>query len=443
MSLNEYAKYKKELKNVQTHKFMHIPEEHKKEIYSIHQREKHKTVWYRGGDWVEMTSSNSRTNPEVVSYRCPTFPYHSLHRSVMITKTPKIKAMEGFKVRFCDNLLINMVKHYRLYHNEIELQYGNTLSLMIALKNNSDWEKCLQAHAGNLEALTTPTNNLQSTMISIPLPYYYSKSTSDAFPLIYCGQKDDLIHQIEYNLDFSSLLQITTEGGEPVEYNPDLLEIEANMEIMPIPEIEANVSYLEELDASLIQKFNSDSIGEDKEFYTDSLHYYEDRNPVKLANKVVINFRADHRYPVQKIYWGAKNNTLSSLTQDLHIHGQKENIAFSPIKFTEKLTTQTTSLLLNKGSYKTEFAYQAGDGILGLSQWSNNVNPKEDHKKFVPGINLAGGSLIVKLNDNFSDEEFTVFVVLNYTKRFRFTSYPKTYQERKDLRSTVVPDDEE
>lgn len=443
MSLNEYSKYKKELKNVQTHKFMHIPEEHKKEIYSIHQREKHKTVWYRGGDWVEMTSSNTRTNPEIVSYRCPTFPYHSLHDSVMITKTPRIKVMDGFKIRYCDNLLINMIKHYRLYHNEIELQYGNNLSLMVELKKNPEWQKVIREHVGNLDSLTKPTNILEPTMLSLPLPYYYSKSTSDAFPLVYCGQKDDLIHQIEYNLDFSNLLIITTDDGKIVDYDPDILEIELNMEMMPIPEIEAKLSYLEEADAALIQKFNSDNVGEAKEFYTNSFYYYEDRNPVELNNKVVINFRMDHRHPVHSVYWGAKNSTLTKLNKDCIIYNFEKDNFLSPIKFTEKLSTLTSNLLLNKSSYKTEYAYQHGKGILGLNQWHNSVNLKEDHKKFVPGINLAGGSLSVKLNNKINNNTFTVFSLLQYTKRFRFTSYPKNYQERKDLRSTIIPDDEE
>lgn len=443
MSLNEYAKYRKELSKSITHKFMHSPEEHNKEIYSIHRREKHKTVWYKGGEWHEMVSSNSRTNPEVVSYRCPTFPYHSLHKSVMITKTPKIKVMEGFKIRFCDNLLINMVKHFRLYHNEIELQYGNTLSLMIDLKNNSDWKKYISFHNGNMDKLTTPRDILEATELSMPLPYYYSKSPSDAFPLIYCGQKDDLVHQIEYNLDFSSLLIITNDKGDIVEYNPDLLEIEANMEMMPIPEIEAKLSYLEESDAQLIQKFNVDNIGEDKEFYTHSLFYYEDGNPVSLNNKVVLNFRQEHKYPVQSIFWGARNTTLSENNKSLIIDTYKREEKVSPIKFTERLNTSTTSPLINKSSYKTEFAYHEEKGIVGLNRWYNNINPNEDHKNFIPGINMAGGSLSVKLNDKFNNDKFVVYAILNYTKRFRFTSYPKTYQERKDLRSTIVPDDEE
>ncbi len=134
MSLNEYTKFKKDLKNYKTHGFMHLPEEHNRELFSFHRRGKQKTIWYKGSDWVTMEANNSRTNQEVVSYRCPTFPFHSLHEAVVNTKTPRIKAVEGYKIRFCDNLFVNMIKKFCLFHNEVELQQENTVSLLEALQ---------------------------------------------------------------------------------------------------------------------------------------------------------------------------------------------------------------------------------------------------------------------------------------------------------------------
>lgn len=443
MSLNEYGKFKRDLKNSRTHGFMHLPEENKKEIFSFHRREKHKTVWYKGGDWVEMESKNSPTAPEIVSYRCPTFPYHSLHKCILTTRTPRIRVKEGYKIRFCENLLINMIKSFRLYHNEIELQYGNSLSLLEETMNHPDWKENIYSHIGNLNSLLLPNVELPSTNLSLMLPFYYSQTPSDAFPLIYCGQKDDLIHQIEYNLDFSSLIMIFDEELNRVEFDKELLEIESNMEMMPIPELEGLCSFLEEPDAKLINSFNNDNIGEDKELYTRSIYYYEDENPKALNNKVVLKFGSDDKQPVHSIFWGAQNSTLSYIHKNILLDTYNGDELLSPIKYTEKLTSASGILVNNKSSYKTEFAYHNGRGYLGMNRWHNSVVDREDGKKFTPGVRCNGGSLIVKLDEKFNDDKFVVFSVLKYTKRYRFTSYPKSFQERKDMRSTIVPDDDE
>ena len=439
MSVNEFNKFKKELKNSKTHGFMHLPEEHKKEIFSLHRRDKHKTIWYKGGDWVEMESKNTPTNPELVAYRCPTFPYHSLHDCVMTTKTPRIRAKQGYKVCFNQDLLINMISEFHLFHNEVELQYANTLSIMETVRGDPD----MSFHLGNQENLLTPSEELKSTFLSLKIPTFYSKNDNDSFPLIYCGQKDDLIHQIKFNLDFSQLLTIFDVDGQEVDFSLEHLEIESNLEMMPIPELEGLCSFLKEEDSQLVNSFSSDNIGEDKELYTSSIYYYEDENPKNLGNKVIINFKSEDKQPVQSIFWGAQNNTLSQSSKSLKIHFNKGDEERSPIKFTEKLSTSSAILINNKSSYKTEFAYHGGRGTTGLNRWQNNVERKQDGRKFQPGIRCSNGSLVVRLNDKHSEDKFTVFAILNYVKRFRFTSYPKSYQERKDLRSTLIPDDDE
>lgn len=436
MSLNEYNKFKKDLKSSKTHKFMHLPEEDKKEIFTFHKRDKHKTVWYKGGDWIEMKSKNSPTNPELVSYQCPTFPYHSLHQAVLTTKTPTIKAKEGYKIKFCENLLFNMIKNFRLFHNETELQYENILSIMEEIESSEDWENIKDRinHSDKKEEV------LNSKMLSLKLPFYYSQSSSDAFPLVYCGQKDDFIHQIDFNLDFSTLIKIYNDNDEEVSFHTDFIEVENNMEMMPIPELEGLFSFLNEEDSKLINSFSNDNVKKDKELFTKSIYYYEDDNPKSLDDKAVVSFNKDDKQPVHSIVWGAINNTLSQKEKSIKFCADKE---ISPIKITEKISSSCGLLVSNKSSYKTEFAYHSGKGKIGINKWNNSVNNKEDGKKFIPGIKCHGGSLTVKLINKINDDKFTTFAILKYIKRFRFTSYPKSFQERKDLRSTIIPDDDE
>ena len=65
-------------------------------------------------------------------------PFHSLHRSMLSTLTPEIRAKEGYEIRFCDDLFISLIREYHLYFNDVELQYGNDKFL------NLEYDSALQ-----------------------------------------------------------------------------------------------------------------------------------------------------------------------------------------------------------------------------------------------------------------------------------------------------------
>ena len=67
MNTTKLNKYEEVLDNSKTMKLMHRPGESKesKVLYSIHQRGKHKTLWYMSS-WELMEAQNSPTNPERV-----------------------------------------------------------------------------------------------------------------------------------------------------------------------------------------------------------------------------------------------------------------------------------------------------------------------------------------------------------------------------------------
>ena len=68
-------------------------------LYSVHQRGKQKTLWYMSS-WESMTDQNVPTNQELVTYKSKIYPFHSLHRSMLSTLTPDIRAKEGYEIRF-------------------------------------------------------------------------------------------------------------------------------------------------------------------------------------------------------------------------------------------------------------------------------------------------------------------------------------------------------
>ena len=48
--------------------------------------------------WESMVDQNVPTNPELVTYKSKIYPFHSLHRSMLSTMTPEIKAKRVLKL---------------------------------------------------------------------------------------------------------------------------------------------------------------------------------------------------------------------------------------------------------------------------------------------------------------------------------------------------------
>ena len=99
-------KYENLLEQSVIQKDMHLPTgnggdttDSKNVLYSVHQRGKQKTLWYKSS-WESMVDQNVPTNPEHVTYRSKMYPFHSLHRSMLSTLTPENKAKEGYEIRF-------------------------------------------------------------------------------------------------------------------------------------------------------------------------------------------------------------------------------------------------------------------------------------------------------------------------------------------------------
>ena len=156
---------------------------------------------------------------------------------MMSTITPEIRAKEGYEIRFCDDLFVNLIREYRLYFNDVELQYGNDKLLSFELKLRKDWETVSQ-EVGNRESLTSWTDHLHKEFISLYIPWCYARDKSDAFPLNLCGHNDRLEHIIEFKLKLSELLLIRNSEGEIVEFDESLIEVSGNMDSIPIPEME-------------------------------------------------------------------------------------------------------------------------------------------------------------------------------------------------------------
>jgi hypothetical protein len=400
---------------------MHIPEKGGS-IHSFHQNGKQKTTWYLSS-WEQMKSDRG-TEKETVTYHSKIYPFHGLHRTLLTIVTPRIKAKEGIRISFCENLFVNMIKEYRLQFNETELQSGNTLSLLTQLRTSEKW-CAIGVEIGNSEGNQIPRNELEPIHLAISIPWSYSLDKSDYFPLQLCGSQDNLLHIIKYNLNLSDLVLMYNEDKQ-IPFDMDFIE---SHEEMMIPEMEGLYTTLTQEEC----KYNI-CLGEDSrppEYYVRNTHYLEDDNEVLYGKKVPLKFGLKITQPILRIDWGALNVKETERDKNPVIE-----VAYKSPIYTSSLESAGGTVFRDKGSFKTERAYHllsSKNYYKGLSTWENNVLLQEDKRKFTPGVNMKGGKLTVNLVKSVpecEDRKFIVFGILHYISRFKFSSYPKSQEER-------------
>ena len=441
------TKYENLIESSDIQKEMHLPtgspgdvNDSRNILYSVHQRGKQKTLWYKSS-WEPMIDQNVPTNPEHVTYRSKMYPYHSLHRSMLSTLTPEIKAKEGYEIRFCDDLFINLIRDYRLYFNDVELQYGNDKFLSFELKTRSDWDK-ISHEIGNRDTLTSWTDHLRKEFISLYIPWTYSRDKSDSFPLNLCGHNDRLEHIVEFKLKLSELLLIRNSEGELVDFDMDLIEVTGNTDHVHIPEMEGLYTTLTSKECDYVNCVKDENNGS-KEYYTRSIYYTEDENETILGKKVNLKIDSKNTLPVDTIYWGAMNVTESEQEKTNVFHYTTGGFITSPVKST-RLESSIGTVLDNKSSYKTERGYSISQfqkipETPGFNLWKNSILVSDDPKKFTPGINFSSGSITMTLDDrNKTDNKYLAFVILSHYKKFVFTSFPKNQDERLHTGATIV-----
>lgn len=438
-------KYEEQFSDSKTFEYLHKPTDKSDErnvMNNAHLRGKGKTVWYKS-QWENLEARATANDPEKVEYRSKIYPFHSLLSVVVITRTPHIKAKEGYKIKFCDDLLINSIREFTIRLNDVELldRPYNQQYLACYLKEHENWD-VFSHELGNRENLTEWSTELISEDVSIILPYFFMMDKSDAFPLKYCGVQDKLSMHVEYNLQLSERLLICDNEGNLVDFSHDLIEVEANMELIPIPDMDGRYTTLLPSDIDVYDA-DLDDTGEGKEMYVEGIYYFEDENEIQLGKKVQLKFDHKCNQPIYHIFWGAMNKTYE--TREKSINFSMSEDGKSPIKRITKLTSSVGTEIDNSHHYREERAHHllsARPSISNIGKWYNGVNRREKGNKLTPGIKFNGGSLILQLTDKNSEEKFVVFAILSYTKRFRFKTYPKTQEERLIKGCTLEIDDD-
>ncbi len=430
-------RYEEMLKESHAMGEMYIPKDGDT-IRTIHQITKQKTAWYLSG-WKSMPAQNVPTNPELVTYRSKIYPYHGLHRSLLTTVTPEIRAADGYQICFCENPFINMVKEFRWSFNDTEFYGGNTKSLKIALHKSGLWGSKLSEAVGNTSQLIEWNYILPSQKLAMYMPWSYAKDKSDYFPLQLCGSNDNLSHIIEFNLEISNLILVReVESGDIVRFHPDMVEVVGNLERIPIPEMEGLYSSLPKDTCKHNICVGDD--GKEPIYYAHSLYYLEEENEIPFGKKGTIKFDSKKNQPVNRIEWGTVNVKESDISHDLVFTSS----GVTPVKKTS-LDTSVETFFRDVDSFKTEEAYDLLTDepyLPGISVWKNSVLLREDGRKFVPAVLFNGGNMSITLRERRSSDpegaRFLVFAILHYITEIRFTSFPKTQEERLKMGATIV-----
>lgn len=418
---------------------MHLPLKNSNNLYSIYPYNKQKLLWYLS-TWDRMEARIDPNNKDRIIYNSKVFPYHGLHRSILVTRTPHLKAKEGYKIKFCNDLFVEMVQKYELRFNDQKISEGNNVSLKFLLRSDLEWSK-YRKEVGNNKRLTSWSNEIDRVNISIKIPWTYSKDRSDYFPLFLCGNSNKLEHIIEYKLELSKLLHIMDSNGQTVEFSPELFDIIEDTSIA-IPEMEG--LYTSQTESEYKANIASIKSGK-REYFVEDTKYIEDENTTKLGQKRPLSIDKDHNYPSNSLFWGAINVTKSLSNKSLTLYSSKP--FNSPVKSTT-IKTNISTLIENKDSYKTEYAYMCGllqnvSEEAGYNFWKNNVLAVLDNKKFTPSLCFGGGKVIINLDtEQDCNDDFLPFCVINYNRKFIFKNFPTTTEDRLKFGATIEFDEE-
>jgi hypothetical protein len=429
--MEKIDEYEKRLGGNPVLKLMHLPE--KENIWTSHQIKKQKTSFYLRSIHT-MDSQPISVDSDTIRYKSKICPFHGLHRSFLMTKTPYIRVkddyQQDYKIYFGKNLFINMINEARLEFNSTELQFFNQMVLHKHLKLSSFDQEQL----GNTDALTNPSTHLEPCSLSYYLPWTYSQGKSMYFPLQLCGDQDDLTHIIDFNLDLKNLL-IMEKNGHIIPVDMDKLEVVGNVEKIQTPQLVGEYTTLTKNECSHNVCIGS---GDSPAYYfVKNVYYQEDKEEIGFGGKVNFTFDQKKKDPVSRIDWGVINTT-SSKKHKTYIFGSDDST--SPIK-KSSLFSSVDSIFVNLDSRITEVILNSQTDelvVTGWNSWRNTILRKEDDRKFSPSIPIDQGELNFSLKEGEGDQKFKGFCILERMTCFHFVSYPKNEQERKKMGARIV-----
>jgi hypothetical protein len=417
-----------------------------------------KTTWYfHHPAKLDCIISGSEQNS--VTFRARSTPHHGLLYTSLIAQLPSITAKDGYEVRWCPNVGINIFETASMSFNDDQIQNldhiycDNYVQTRIPATDLGT----VNIGLGNIPTLQDWSSRLPSHSTSFIIPWFYTIDPTAFFPLYMCGAMDRVEHNLTLRRKISQLLmvrKITGSDQEPimVPFSSEYVTVGNGPQVMepeiPIPEMFGEYLYLTEMESNYYRcQLPRDSIN------IDSVHCLDSENPSTLNTTVVVSI-PEMRYPVHTIHWVAENTTALSYNYRSNyttmINGSQGH---SPIEWTT-LETSKGAIFRNLASLHTErihpsIHFRAAPHLPGYNAWTFGMRAHELGPK--PAINMSLGKISVRLkspsssidgmdidsNRVSSPETFVVKVRLVYTHKLKFKSYPSNDEERSSRNAVV------
>jgi len=374
------------------------------------------------------------SNPNRLSYKVRTLPYHGLLNTVLVQKLPAITAKKGYEIRWCPNIGSNIVQNAEFQVNDNVWQTLDSVYFDDYISKISN-EKNLDKDLGNVADLQTWYSSLPAYTTLFKIPWFYSVHTSKMFPLYFCGKEDHIDHNLTLRRNISQLLMIRSiDSGEMLPFDESYIEVVDTL--LQAPEMRGDYVFMSDMECEH-NRCNAQNLRSEI-FDIENVRSIDSDNIYPLNTTVNIKIK-DMPFPVHSIHWKASNLT----SEALNYHSNYTTNAFdhlegaSPIKWSS-LSCPQGIIFKNVESYISEriipmnsFANVPSSN--GYGCWTNAIVPTDPlYPK--AGIKLDEGELTFRLEDNSSthvtSDKFKVHARVIYTYRITFKDYPKTEAER-------------
>lgn len=372
------------------------------------------------------------SNPNRLSYKVRTLPYHGLLNTILIQKLPAIKAKTGFEIRWCPNVGTNIISHAEFQVNDQVWQTLDSVYFDDHIMKIST-EKTLDRDIGNVSEMQTWSKTLPAYTTLFKIPWFYTLHSSKMFPLYYCGKEDHIDHNLTLRRNIGELLMIRSiDTGEIIPFDEACIEVSDLT--LQAPEMRGDYVFMSDMECEHnrcnAQKLRSET------FDIDNVRSIDSDNIYPLNTTVNIKIK-DMPFPVHSIHWKASNLKAASLNYHSNYTTNFENHCngSSPIKWSS-LSCPQGIIFKNVDSIVSERIIPMNNfnnvpSVAGYGCWTNAVVPTDPlYPK--AGIKLDEGELTFRLEDSTSEcnDKFKVHARIVYTYRVTFKDYPKSETER-------------
>lgn len=447
-------------------KSFHYPEDEKlgpnhpgNKLVSIFYNQFKRTTWYLiKSVKLEMKADGG----EDVSYKVDS-KFHGLIHTTLDQPLPAIVCKQGYVARWTSNVGSNVMERGKFVFNDVELQtisyiksdlYGQSISE----NERASWEKNL----GNLKVLQEWGSALIPWNCSFRIPWFYSQSLSNYFPLYFCGFLDRIEHRLKLRRDVKSLLMVRRLSDKAiVEADRSTIESidgKAPSEVakMPAPAMYGQYVFLSDLECN-----NNRCSAETSGKFTSTLYIEDDiiaesSDTLRVGDgdetKTLKIELKSTKYPVHAFGWVAQNQTAlkrgyySNYTTNADDH----TLGWDPVKSTT-IEYDDFTLLDDEEGYRTNrvhpaHQYPTAPSQQGIHLWSMCAKANDSGMK--PGIVYSKGAISLKLADTNptlqlsssavpTKDLFKAVAVLTYTKKVIITHSNGKESDRQTSISTV------